>query len=222
LVSINGYTPVAGDRVLLTAQADPTENGPWIADSGVWARPTDDGSSNELEAGALWLVTAGTAIATQWRLSVLSPITIVQFSATAPYAAGLGLTLTGTTFAAKIDPAGALSVSSSGIAANVGHGLTLTDNEISAVAGNGILVNGAISVDPAVVVSKFAAAIGDASSTSIVVTHNLGTTDVHMQVQDGVSHAVVECDMTATSINTATFVFTVAPGVGAFRAIVFG
>jgi hypothetical protein len=43
-----GYTLVAGDRVLLTAQSTASENGIWIADAGFWTRATDSDSDAEL------------------------------------------------------------------------------------------------------------------------------------------------------------------------------
>lgn len=39
LPTVDGYTLVAGDHVLLTAQSTGSQNGPWIAASGAWARP---------------------------------------------------------------------------------------------------------------------------------------------------------------------------------------
>ena len=38
---IDGYTLLANDRVLLTAQTNAAENGLWVAAAGAWTRPTD-------------------------------------------------------------------------------------------------------------------------------------------------------------------------------------
>lgn len=38
---IDGVVLVVGDRVLLTDQLEPIENGPWVVQSGAWVRPDD-------------------------------------------------------------------------------------------------------------------------------------------------------------------------------------
>ena len=41
VVTIDGRTVTAGNRYLLTHQANPRQNGPWIAQTGPWIRPDD-------------------------------------------------------------------------------------------------------------------------------------------------------------------------------------
>lgn len=48
LQTISGYTLEEGDRELNIAQTDGKENGPWIAHSGSWLRPTDAASGVDL------------------------------------------------------------------------------------------------------------------------------------------------------------------------------
>lgn len=73
--TIDGVTVLAGDankRVLLTAQATASQNGPWIAASGAWSRPVP----NELQACAAFPVEAGTAYHDSvWYLTTNDPIT---------------------------------------------------------------------------------------------------------------------------------------------------
>lgn len=64
--------------------------------------------------------------------------------------------------------------------------------------------------------------IGDGAATAIVVTHNLGTKDIIMQVRNASTDEVIECDMRATSTTTATFTFAVAPAVNAYKAVIIG
>ena len=203
LTAVDGYTPVAGDRILVTGQTTATQNGVYNAASGAWTRTTIDGAApGEIETGALWLVNQGTVnAATQWRVATTGTIvigttniSIVQFGAAGTYTAGNGISLTG----------GAFSV--------------------NPVAGGGIVVSGSgVAVDTTLVTRKYAQTIGDGSSTAIVVTHNLGTQDVILQVrQAGTPYAEVECDMAATTTNTATFTFATAPAVNAYRAIMHG
>lgn len=89
--------------------------------------------------------------------------------------------------------------------------------------GTGISIAGnVVSIDTAVVVRKYAATIGDGSTTSIVATHSLGTLDVTVgvyQVSDG---AEVECDVLRTSTNAVTLGFAVAPASASLRVVVHG
>ncbi len=59
LSAVNGYTPSAGDRILVIGQTNPIENGVYIADALVWSRATDSDSDAELR-GYQYLITAGT------------------------------------------------------------------------------------------------------------------------------------------------------------------
>ena len=61
------------------------------------------------------------------------------------------------------------------------------------------------------------------SATSYVVTHNLGTQDVMVQVSETASpYAKVETDMELTSANTITLRFATAPSAGAYKVVVIG
>lgn len=77
LSAIDGVTPVAGDRVLLTAQTTASQNGPYIAASGSWTRSTDADQTGEITPGSTWYVSEGaTNSATTWRVSNTGTITI--------------------------------------------------------------------------------------------------------------------------------------------------
>jgi hypothetical protein len=90
-------------------------------------------------------------------------------------------------------------------------------------AGNGITIGGGvIAVDTAVTARKASAAIGDGSSATLTFTHNLGTQDVTVSVQDATSHAGVLCDWTANGSNTVQLTFGVAPTSGQYRVVVTG
>ena len=71
--------------------------------------------------------------------------------------------------------------------------------------------------------TKYTEAIGNASDTDIVVTHNLGTRDVQVTVRESasnytVAYALVEC----TSTNTITVKFASAPSSGQYTVTVVG
>lgn len=204
LTAIDGVTPFSGDRVLLVGRTgtDAVNNGVWNAASGAWTRTTIDGAApGEIEPGAMWMATEGTAnTGTQWRVATTGTITIgttqlsiVQFGASSSYTAGNGITL-------------------------VGSAIT-----VNPVAGGGISVGASgVQVDTAVVSRKFAQTLST-SSTGYVITHNLGTQDVQVAVRlTGSPFDLVECDVQATSTNTITLGFAVAPTANVYRVVVMG
>lgn len=70
--------------------------------------------------------------------------------------------------------------------------------------------------------TRVAQDVGDGSSTSIAVTHNLGTLDVLVQVFRKSDGAQVECDVTRTSTNVVTLGFAVAPTAAQYRVVIIG
>lgn len=64
--------------------------------------------------------------------------------------------------------------------------------------------------------------IGDGSSTSIVVTHNFGTQNVIVSIVDNSTYNAVITDWQATTINTVTFTFAVAPASSAYTVTIIG
>ncbi len=59
LPTIDGVSPTAGQRVLLTGQTAPAENGLWEVAAGAWTRPSDFATGSSAE-GAFVCITAGT------------------------------------------------------------------------------------------------------------------------------------------------------------------
>ena len=110
LQTIDGYTTLAGDRVLVKNQGTAANNGIYLASATAWTRALDADTWNELisaisfleygsQAGGAWFCTAqpgGTLGVTAVNWS--------QFTTSATYSAGTGLTLTGTVF--SITPVG--------------------------------------------------------------------------------------------------------------------
>lgn len=187
LLTVDGITLVAGDRILVKDQTTGADNGIYVAGSGAWTRSTDTDNTSpdtEVKTGMSVMVSEGTANADK------------QFSLTTNGAITIGTT--SLTFA------------------QTGSGTTYTE-------GNGIDIAGSvISVDPAVVVRKYAVDIGDNSATSITVTHGLGTKDVTVSVRQVSDDAHVECDVVSTSTTQTTFIFAVAPATASLRVVVHG
>jgi hypothetical protein len=104
LQTIDGYTTLAGDRVLVKNQTNAANNGIYIASATAWTRSLDADAWQEFvsaisfiesggQAGSAWFCTAvpgGTLGVTALNWS--------QFTTSATYLAGTGLTLTGFTF----------------------------------------------------------------------------------------------------------------------------
>jgi hypothetical protein len=70
--------------------------------------------------------------------------------------------------------------------------------------------------------NKAAVNIGNASATSFAIDHNLGTSDVLVQVYDNATFDTVEVDVVRTTSNRVTVSFAVAPGNNAYRVVIIG
>lgn len=69
---------------------------------------------------------------------------------------------------------------------------------------------------------KYAETLG-ISATSYTITHNLGTTDVTVQIFEAASpFAQVEADVKRSSANTVTVDFAIAPSAGEYKVVVVG
>lgn len=70
---------------------------------------------------------------------------------------------------------------------------------------------------------KYSTNVGDNSASAIVVTHNLGTRDVQVQIYtNSASYDTVEADVERTSADTVTVRFAVAPTTDQYRVVVTG
>ena len=68
---------------------------------------------------------------------------------------------------------------------------------------------------------KFNQNIGDGAATSYVVTHNLNTRDVEVDVyRNSGNFDTVLAEVQRTSLNAVTVLFDVAPTAAAFRVLV--
>lgn len=201
LQTIDGVTLVANDRVALIGQTTASQNGLYSVASGAWSRVTDMDANTELTGGTEFLVNEGTTYAgSVWRVTNTGTITLgttnltfSQVNQMTTYTNGNGLDLTGSVFSVKV------------------------------VASGGILVGGSgIQLDTTIAARKYSVDVGDGSSSSIAVTHNLGTQDVTVSVRDKATNAGVLVDWVATSSNVVTLTFATAPTAAAYRCTVVG
>jgi hypothetical protein len=220
-----------GNRILIKNQTDETANGIYVvAASGAPTRSADMNTGSEFP-GAYVFVEQGTINADSgWVCTNNSPVTLgstnitfTQFSGAGTYTASNGVLLTGSNFTFAPESGKGLQTSSSGAAIKLAttSGLNVT-TDLAVGAGNGISVlTNTVAIDSAVVVSKYAANVGDASATSYTITHNLNTRDVIVTLYDNSSpYAEVICDVQHATVNTITLLFSVAPTLNQYRVVV--
>ena len=81
LIAIDGIVPAEGDRVLVKAQATPSQNGIYIASTGVWSRAVDfDATGKVVKGTQVWVTDGTTQAGTLWIVSAANPV-IVDTSA---------------------------------------------------------------------------------------------------------------------------------------------
>ena len=190
-----------GYRIVLTGQTTDTEDGIYVySDNGTsytLTRSTDASTYQELEGATIYILEGTTKAGTSW---TQSNHYLTSFS--------------GQTWVQLAGPG----------VFTAGNGIDITSNIISADAGTGITVtSGGINIDTSVVVTKYAANVGNGTDTSYTITHNLGTKDVIVSVYDNSSpYAEVICDVQHTSTSAITLLFSVAPTSNQYRVVVHG
>lgn len=194
----NGY------RIVLTNQTTDTEDGIYVyndlgAGTYTLTRATDANPYTELLGATIYILEGTTKAGTSWSqqnhyLTSFAGQNWVQISGPGFYTAGNGIDISSNIISAVVAAGGGLSLSGSGLA-----------------------------IDTAVVVSKYAASVGDNSSQSITVSHGLNTKDVQVTVYDNSSpYAEVVCDVQHTSTSAITLLFSVAPTTNQYRVVVQG
>lgn len=134
LQTVDGILIPSGAIVLVTAQASSTQNGLWVSSGSAWSRPADYASTFYVAQGAIVIVTnqssGSNGVAhngTMWQQSAAGAV--IDTNATtwvqtgwidAPFAPaqGNGITISGSTFSAKVATGQGLQVSSSGLGVN--------------------------------------------------------------------------------------------------------
>ena len=101
---IDGYTTLDGDRVLVKNQGTAADNGIYIASAGPWVRSFDANAWQEFVSAISFIESGGQAGSAWFCTAVpggtlgVTPLNWSQFTTSATYLAGTGLTLTGFTF----------------------------------------------------------------------------------------------------------------------------
>lgn len=104
LQTIDGYTTLAGDRVLVKNQTTSSQNGIYIASSSTWLRSADMDVWAEVPGAYTVILNGGqsntgwVSTASQTGIINVTAMPWVQFSGTSTYYAGTGLSLASNTF----------------------------------------------------------------------------------------------------------------------------
>lgn len=129
---------------------------------------------------------------------------------------------------------GGLTTSTDGsyILLNTTSGLTTTNDGLAVAPGLGITISGAgdagaattnqVAINTNVVARKYTTTIGNASSTTFTVTHNLNTRFVNVTIFDSSTYETVYADVANSTANTVTISFAVAPSNNAYSVLVVG
>jgi hypothetical protein len=165
LQTIDGYTTVVGDRVLVKNQSSSQFNGIYIASASAWTRSTDMDVWSEVPGAYTVLLNGGQAdtgwvcTATQSGTINVTAMPWVQFSGANTYYAGTGLTLASNTFSitntgvsastygsASVVPV--LAVNAQGQITSASNStISIAPSQINATIPNSGLTNSSITVN---------------------------------------------------------------------------
>jgi hypothetical protein len=149
LQTIDGYTTLAGDRVLVKNQATQANNGIYNASSGAWSRSADCATYASLVSAFTFVQNGTTQQNSGWACTIpvsgtlgVTAITFSQLSNATAYFAGTGLTLSSYTF--SITPVG--SAGTYGSASSVPVLTTNASGQVTSVTPTAIsIANTAVS-----------------------------------------------------------------------------
>jgi hypothetical protein len=150
---IDGVNLSVNDRILVTGQSSPIENGLYyvqsagVGSNGTWLRTGDANDTGEVEAGMIVMVTEGTTYAdTQWKLTTNNPIfigatplTFVQNYSANSISSGTSNIIVGTSSNVRIDVGGIGNVA---VFSTTGEYVTGVVSATGNITGNYIIGNG--------------------------------------------------------------------------------
>ena len=222
LTTLDGYTLLNGDRVLVKNEVTSANNGiyTWATGGTVLTRATDFDTATEMASGDFTFISYGTLYgSTGWvqtdPVTVVgtSPVTWIQFSGAGAYTAGTGLTLTGTQFSITNT---AVTAGAYGSATQVGTftvnaqgQLTLAGNTTVTPAvgsitglGTGVATALAVNTGSAGAFVLFDGALG--TPTSGTVTNLTGTASINI---NGTVGATTPTTGNFTTVTATTGIF---------------
>jgi hypothetical protein len=197
---IDGVTLATNDRILIKDQATQTENGIYTVNaSGAPTRAIDADTGAEMKQAYVF-VQEGTANAdVGFVCNVNGTITLGSTNITFIQFSNVTVPTATTSVQGKVQLA--------------------TQAEAQAKTDTAKALTAASVADFA---RKFTGLIGDGTSTTIAVTHGLGSQFNNAQAFDASTGAEVECDITLSSSTQTTYGFATAPATNSIRVVITG
>jgi hypothetical protein len=232
LTTLDGYTLVNGDRLLIKNEVSTANNGiyTWATGGTVLTRATDFDTNVEIASGDFTFITNGTLYANTGWVQTLpvttvgtSPIVFTQFSGAGTYTAGTGLTLTGSQFSITNT---AVTAAAYGSATQVGTftvnaqgQLTLAGNTtvtpaVGSITGLGTGVATALAVNTGTAGAFVVNGGALGTPTSGTVTNLTGTASININGTVGATTATTGAFTTISASGVITS--TVATGTAPF------
>lgn len=199
--SVDGVTMTSQDRVLVRSQSTASENGiyVWNGASSAMTRALDASTFAELEQ-AVVTVEEGSSAGSSYRQDQIngtlgsSNINWTAFGTSAPSA----------------------STSTAGVVR------LATQTEVNTGTDATIAVTPATLESWSGRIKKYATSIGDGTSTSYTVTHNLASLEVNVTIFSNATGDEVIADVLHATTNSLTILFSSAPASNAYRVVVIG
>lgn len=212
--SIDGVPLATGDRILIKNQTTQSENGIYTVNaSGAPTRASDADSTADMNNATVYVTSGTTNAGKEFTQTTASPtigssnIVWAEKSSGSSYTAGSGLTES---------PALTFNVA----AADTSITIAADAISVNPAASGGLTVSSGLKVDSTV--ARIFRTATHASTTSIGVTHSLGTAVCIGRVFITSTGEEIECDVTATSTTVMTFVFAVAPSANTLTFVIVG
>ena len=200
--TVDGITLVTGDRVLVKDQTAASGNGIYTFATAAtpMVRAADASTFAELEA-AVVTVEEGTSAGAAFRQTAVNGT----------------LETTAIVWTAFGTVAPAATTTTAGIVVRA------TQGEVDAGVDTAKYVTPATLVGYANRTRKFTQLIGDGTATSFVITHNFNTREVLVDVfYESGNYDTIIVDITRTSVNAVTIVFSNPPTSNQFRVVILG
>jgi hypothetical protein len=168
--ALDGVNLTAGWRILLKDQTTASENGVWVWNGAAVAltRPNDFPHNGQAVPGTTVYVEQGT-VNTGALFSIIGQANVTIDTNAQTWSQTNG--------ANDITVQAPLTKTGNTISLNNGNPLPIANGGTGASTASGARTNLGVP-------SKFATTIGDGATTTFSVAHNLGTTDIHVQVYD--------------------------------------
>ena len=200
--AFDSVTAVVGDILFLPVQTTASQNGLYVFNGATspLTRTTNANLSGEIRPGLFVFAAEGTLNGSNgYTLTTPNPIVLETTSLTFIQTSGAGQII-------------------------AGNAINKVGNVINAVGGVGLVTNATnLAIDTSVVTRKYSQTIGDGTSTTITVTHNLNNASPeYTMALVATPFTKVLSSITYPTVNTIAFTFALAPTANQYRVLILG